>query len=40
LLAEPAPTGSLAGQTTITRAKETVDNDVEGFAVEELMPHA
>jgi hypothetical protein len=40
LLAEPAPAGSPAGETNITRAKETIDNDVEGFAVEELMQHA
>lgn len=36
LLAEPAPDGDAAGETLITKAKETVDNDVEAFALEEL----
>jgi len=37
LLAAPAPAASPAGQTNVTRAKETVDDDVERFAVEELI---
>ncbi len=31
LLAEPAPESSERGRTPETRAKETVDNDVEAF---------
>jgi hypothetical protein len=36
LLAEPAPDESARGETITTKAKETVDNDVEAFAFEEL----
>lgn len=37
LLAEYAPAGTTPGQTNSTKAKETIDNDVERFAVEELL---
>jgi hypothetical protein len=36
-LAEPAADSAAAGETLSTRAKETVDNDVETAALEELM---
>lgn len=36
LLAEPAPEESAPGETPTTKAKETVDNDVEAFSVQEL----
>ncbi len=36
LLAEPAPEEAGPGETLTTKAKETVDNDVEAFAVQEL----
>lgn len=39
LLAEPAPDESGPGETLTTKAKETVDNDVEAFAVQELGTH-
>ena len=29
LLSEPAPSGGLRGETTITATKETIDNDQE-----------
>jgi hypothetical protein len=38
-LAEPAPDGK-PGRTPETRAKETVDNDVESFALELLAVDA
>jgi hypothetical protein len=34
LLAEAAPQGTAAGETAITRQKETLDNDVEAFDLE------
>lgn len=37
VLAEPAPTSAAAGETLSTRKKETVDNDVETAALDELM---
>ncbi len=37
LLGEDPPAGSTAGQTNSTKAKETIDNDVERFAVEALV---
>lgn len=36
ILAEPAPEDSAPGETLTTKAKETVDNDVEAFSVQEL----
>jgi hypothetical protein len=36
VLAEPAPGESEPGETVTTKAKETVDNDVEAFAVQEV----
>jgi len=36
-LAERPSPGPTATQTNVTRAKETVDNDVERFALEELL---
>ena len=30
VLAEPAPPGSAHGETTLTKTKETIDNDQEG----------
>jgi len=36
-LGEELPPGSIAGQTNITKAKETMDDDVERFAVEDLL---
>ncbi len=39
VLAEVAPDGHLAGETKITRQKETVDGDAEAFAFEELIDH-
>jgi hypothetical protein len=36
-LAEPARLGTTAGRTDSTKAKETIDNDVERFAVEDLV---
>jgi hypothetical protein len=38
-LAEPAPLGCAAGETISTRAKETVDNDVETFDIQALGQH-
>jgi hypothetical protein len=37
LLAEDASGASRVGETITTRAKETVDNDIEAFAIEEFM---
>ena len=36
LAMSPAP-GPIAGRTNVTRAKETIDNDVEEFALEDLL---
>ena len=36
-LSEPTPLGPTSGRTDITKAKETIDNDVERFAVEDLL---
>jgi hypothetical protein len=36
VLAEPAPDESAPGETLTTKAKETVDNDVQAFALQEL----
>ena len=38
LLAQPAATGTLRGETTFTAAKETIDNDREGTDVPPLNP--
>ncbi|MDP9347184.1 MAG: hypothetical protein M3P44_16025 [Actinomycetota bacterium] len=35
-LAKPAPVGGPVGETTITKMKETADNDVETFDPAEL----
>jgi hypothetical protein len=40
VLAEPAPEESAPGETVTTKAKETLDNDVEAFGVQELVPLA
>jgi hypothetical protein len=37
-LAEPAPVGAPLGETTITKMKETIDNDVETFDPAEREP--
>ena len=37
ILGEPAPPGSVAGETQNTRQKETIDKDVEMLVLEELM---
>jgi hypothetical protein len=37
LLGEPAPEGETPGRTPETRAKETIDNDVEALALELLI---
>jgi hypothetical protein len=34
-LSEPAPASSVSGETNTTKAKETVDNDVEMLVLEE-----
>lgn len=39
-LGDPAPPGSVAGETKITRQKETIDDDREAFEFEELIPRA
>ncbi len=36
-LAEPAPGQQAPGQTNTTKAKETVDNDVEALLLEALI---
>lgn len=38
-LAEPAPAGARRGETIGTKAKETLDNDVETFETAELAIH-
>ncbi len=37
LLAEPAPAGAVPGRTPETRAKETIDNDVEALGIDLLI---
>ena len=39
VLASPAPQEAPVGETTITHAKETLDNDVEAFDFEETNTH-
>jgi hypothetical protein len=39
-LGEPAPATSIRGETRGSKAKETVDNDVEMLVLEELMDAA
>jgi hypothetical protein len=39
-LGEPAPPGSIAGETRITRQKETIDADREAFDFEEPIRDA
>jgi hypothetical protein len=40
VLAEPAPAPSIRGETNVTKAKETLDNDLEMLAFEELVDAA
>lgn len=40
VLGEPAPAGSVHGETRVTRQKETLDADQEAFDFEELASHA
>jgi hypothetical protein len=39
-LAEPAPKQQAPGQTNTTKAKETVDNDVEALLLDALVAAA
>ena len=37
LLGEPAPEGAVPGRTPETKAKETIDNDVEALGLDLLI---
>jgi hypothetical protein len=39
VLGNPAPSTSIRGETITTKAKETLDNDVEMLLLEELIEH-
>lgn len=39
LLGEPAAGSTVRGETTITKAKETLHNDLEMLVLEEVMEH-
>jgi hypothetical protein len=37
LLADPAPSGALAGETSLTATKETVDGDSESVSDDDVL---